>query len=68
MVLALFLAAIAFLVRWWVRRRPEGRETSGDRAMTIVVAGLVLWIVLVFALLVWEPAMWRAHIAHLVPP
>ena len=36
--------------------------------MTIVVAGLVLWIVLVFALLVWEPAMWRAHIAHLVPP
>jgi hypothetical protein len=34
----------------------------------VVVAGLVLWAVLVFALLVWEPAMWRAHIAHLVPP
>jgi hypothetical protein len=28
----------------------------------------VLWIVLLFALLLWEPAMWRAHIAHLVPP
>jgi hypothetical protein len=24
--------------------------------------------VLVTALLVWEPAMWRAHVAHLVPP
>ena len=32
------------------------------------MAGLVLWIVLVSALLVWEPAMWRAHVAHLVPP
>ena len=25
-------------------------------------------VVLVFALLVWEPAMWRAHISHLVVP
>jgi hypothetical protein len=34
----------------------------------VVVAGLMLWIVMVFALLIWEPAMWRAHIAHLVVP
>ncbi len=32
------------------------------------MAGLALWIVLVVALLVWEPAMWRAHIVHLIPP
>ena len=42
-------------------RRRAG--TPGDRALTVVVAALLLWIVLVFALLVWEPAMWRAHIA-----
>ncbi len=29
---------------------------------------LVLWAFLVFALLVWEPAMWRAHVSHLVVP
>ena len=40
----------------------------GDRALTIVVGFLVLWVVLLVALLVWEPAMWRAHVAHLVPP
>jgi len=28
----------------------------------------VLWVVMDVALLVWEPAMWRAHVAHLVPP
>jgi 4-amino-4-deoxy-L-arabinose transferase-like glycosyltransferase len=64
-VLALALAGIAFVVRVVVRRR-AGKPA--DRTLTVVVAGLVLWIVLVFALLVWEPAMWRAHIAHLVPP
>ena len=34
----------------------------------IVVAVLALWAVLVFALLVWEPALFRAHVAQLVPP
>ena len=29
---------------------------------------LVLWAVLVFGLLVWEPALFRAHVAQLVPP
>ncbi len=64
-VLALVLAGIAFVVRFVLRRRAGN---AGDRSLLVVVAGLVLWIVLVFALLVWEPAMWRAHIAHLVPP
>jgi hypothetical protein len=64
-VLALVLAGTAFVVRFIARRR-AGKPA--DRSIQIVVAGLVLWIVLVFALLVWEPAMWRAHIVHLVPP
>jgi len=64
-MVALGLAAIAFAVRF-VRRRRAG--VPGDRALAVVVAGLVVWIALVVALLVWEPAMWRAHIAHLVPP
>jgi 4-amino-4-deoxy-L-arabinose transferase-like glycosyltransferase len=64
-VVALALAAVTFVVRFVVRRR-TGRP--GDRALTIVVAFLVLWVVMVLALLVWEPAMWRAHVAHIVPP
>jgi hypothetical protein len=64
-LVALGLALIAFVVRFVVRRR-AGK--AGDRALTIVVGFLVLWIVLVVALLVWEPAMWRAHVAHVVPP
>jgi 4-amino-4-deoxy-L-arabinose transferase-like glycosyltransferase len=64
-LVALALAAIAYLVRLVLRRR-AGRP--GDDAMAVVVVGLLVWVVLVFALLVWEPAMWRAHIAHLVPP
>ncbi len=64
-VVALVLAAIVWAVRFVVRRRTG---QPGDRAMSIVVAFLVLWVVMVIALLVWEPAMWRAHVAHVVPP
>ena len=64
-VLALVLAGVAFGVRFVLRRQSGA---PGDRALLAIVATLVLWIVLVFALLVWEPAMWRAHIAHLIPP
>ena len=64
-VLALVLAGAAFVVRFVIRRR-AGKPAN--RSLLVVVAGLVLWIVLVFAVLVYEPAMWRAHIAHLIPP
>ncbi len=64
-MIALALAGIAFVVRFVARRRAGA---PGDRALLVVVTALVLWILLVFALLVWEPAMWRAHIVHLVPP
>ena len=42
------------------------REESRDARL--IVAVLVGWVALVFALLVWEPALLRAHVAHLVPP
>jgi 4-amino-4-deoxy-L-arabinose transferase-like glycosyltransferase len=64
-LVALALAALAWVVRLVVRRR-AGK--AGDHALTVVVGFLVLWVVMLVALLVWEPAMWRAHVAHLVPP
>jgi 4-amino-4-deoxy-L-arabinose transferase-like glycosyltransferase len=64
-VVALALAVVAFVVRSVVRRRSGA---PGDRALTIVVAFLLLWVAMVFALLLWEPAMWRAHVVHLVVP
>jgi hypothetical protein len=64
-LVALALAAITWGVRFAARRH-AGRP--GDRTLTIVVAFLALWVVMLVALLVWEPAMWRAHVAHLVPP
>jgi 4-amino-4-deoxy-L-arabinose transferase-like glycosyltransferase len=64
-LVALALALVAFVVRFVARRRAG---LPADRALTIVTCGLLLWVVLVVALLVWEPAMWRAHIAHVVPP
>jgi hypothetical protein len=64
-LVALALAFVAWVVRF-VARRATG--APGDRARAIVVAFLALWVVMLVALLVWEPAMWRAHVAHLVPP
>jgi 4-amino-4-deoxy-L-arabinose transferase-like glycosyltransferase len=64
-LVALALAAITWVVRFVVRRRAG---LPGDRALSIVVGFLVLWVLMLVALLVWEPAMWRAHVAHLVPP
>lgn len=43
-----------------------GRRAT--RMQLVVVGMLVLWAVLVVALLLWEPAMWRAHVSHLVVP
>ncbi len=64
-LVALALATVTFTVRFVLRRRAR---KEADRALTVVVAGLLLWVVLVVALLVWEPAMWRAHVAHVIPP
>jgi hypothetical protein len=60
-MIALGLAVATAVVLLVAGRRPS-------RALVVDVTALVLWATLVFALLVWEPAMWRAHIAHLVVP
>ncbi len=68
-LLALGLAVDRLRGALVVAPAPGARPSAGDRALTIVVAGSwCSWIVLVLALLVWEPAMWRVHVAHLVPP
>jgi hypothetical protein len=64
-LVALALAAVTWIVRVVVRRRTGA---AGDRTMRVIVAFLVAWVLMLVALLVWEPAMWRAHVAHLVPP
>jgi hypothetical protein len=64
-LVALARAVIAGVVRLVARRRAGA---GGDHARAVVVGFLVLWVVVLVALLVWEPAMWRAHVAHLVPP
>lgn len=61
-VSALVLAAVALVFARHVR--PSAVST----ATRVTVGGLVLWILLVVALLVWEPALFRPHVAHLIPP
>ncbi|MFI5053841.1 MAG: ArnT family glycosyltransferase [Acidimicrobiia bacterium] len=72
-VVALALALGALIVRSVGRRRAHTNRRGASDGITtddprFVVGGLLLWVALVFALLLWEPAMWRAHIAHLVVP
>jgi hypothetical protein len=65
-VVALALAAVTWaLVRGGlVTRAPM----AGGRRFVPAIVALVLWATLVVALLVWEPALWRAHVAHVVVP
>jgi 4-amino-4-deoxy-L-arabinose transferase-like glycosyltransferase len=74
-LVALGLALVMFLVTRFAIRSTRGstgaprvRQDDGAPRLGIVVAVLVLWAVLVFALLVWEPALFRAHVAQIVPP
>jgi 4-amino-4-deoxy-L-arabinose transferase-like glycosyltransferase len=67
----LVLVALALALGMWVVMRATGRRVRTDAGaprLGIVVAMLVAWALLVFALLVWEPALFRAHVAHIVPP
>ncbi|HEX5586135.1 MAG TPA: hypothetical protein VFZ17_02410, partial [Acidimicrobiia bacterium] len=62
--LALALGTWALVRTGIVARAPlPGRWRFGP-----TVAALVLWAALVVAVLVWEPALWRAHVAHVVVP
>ena len=76
-VVALALAGVAFLVRYFTRERaPVRAETraatvdpaNADVDLRYAVAGIVLWVAMLVALMVWEPGLWRAHVAHLIPP
>jgi 4-amino-4-deoxy-L-arabinose transferase-like glycosyltransferase len=62
LLVALGLALAALVVRLFIHRP---RSDTTTRAVVVV---LVAWVVLVFVMLVSEPAMWRAHVSHLVPP
>ena len=66
---SLALALAGDRVRACVRAAPPGRAAPRDRrARDRRRRRSCCGSCLVFALLVWEPAMWRAHVAHLVPP
>jgi 4-amino-4-deoxy-L-arabinose transferase-like glycosyltransferase len=63
------LVALGLAAAWYVFTRiTRGRPAHPDRTARVTFAMLVLWVVLLYALLVWEPALWRAHVAHVVPP
>ena len=71
----LVLVALGLALGMYVVTRVTGRRVQAeagtprpDVSAGIVVAVLVGWALGVFALLVWEPALFRAHVAHLVPP
>ena len=57
-----------FLVTRFTGAPSRVPQDDGMPRLGIVVAMLVLWAVLVFGLLVWEPALFRAHVAQIVPP
>jgi hypothetical protein len=70
-LVALALALVMYLFTRIARRStgaPREPQRDGLPRLGIVVAILVLWAVLVFGLLVWEPALFRAHVAQIVPP
>jgi Dolichyl-phosphate-mannose-protein mannosyltransferase len=63
------LAVVVAAIGWtgWVRvARPAApaREPLLFRPATV----LAVWLGAEFALLVYEPAFWRPHVAHLIPP
>jgi 4-amino-4-deoxy-L-arabinose transferase-like glycosyltransferase len=69
-VLALAAAVVAALFVWvGVGRRVE-HASAGVRQppVGLVVVVLGAWALLVFALLVWEPALFRPHVAQMVVP
>jgi hypothetical protein len=64
-VVALLLAGAVWLL---VRMTVVERAPIPTRRLTPEAAGAAVWAVLVVAVLLYEPALWRAHVAHLVVP
>jgi 4-amino-4-deoxy-L-arabinose transferase-like glycosyltransferase len=66
-LVALALALATFVITRF-SGAPRVPHDEGKPRAGVVVGVLVLWAALVFGLLVWEPALFRAHVAQLVPP
>jgi hypothetical protein len=66
--------AVVFLVLariGWVRTGSAHPSPAADAAGPVVfrpASVLALWLAAQFALLVYEPAFWRPHVAFLIPP
>jgi hypothetical protein len=56
--------ALVFLVV--ARGKQSGTSAPDHRRGDAIL--LLVWLGVLFALLVYEPALWRPHVAHLVPP
>jgi hypothetical protein len=73
-VVALALAVCTFVVvrvtgdRTRTVERATATSASATPPLGVVVAVLAGWALVLFALLVWEPALFRAHVAQIVPP
>jgi hypothetical protein len=64
--LALVVAAIGGI--GWVRVARQRDAETQTPLLFRPVSVLVVWLGAEFALLVYEPAFWRPHVAHLIPP
>lgn len=68
-LLAAGLALAVAAVVWVASARPSVRSPEAQAPLLFrPVAILVVWLGLQFALLVYEPAFWRPHVAHLIAP
>jgi Dolichyl-phosphate-mannose-protein mannosyltransferase len=65
-VLAAGLAFVVATVAWVGAGRPVPRLQLGLLFRPAVI--LTVWLAVEFALLVYEPAFWRPHVAHLIAP
>jgi 4-amino-4-deoxy-L-arabinose transferase-like glycosyltransferase len=63
------LALVVAVVVWVGSARPSsGRSDAPEPLLFRPAVVLAVWLGLQFALLVYEPAFWRPHVAHLIPP
>jgi hypothetical protein len=69
MLLAAGLAFVVAVVVWLGSARAGGRGSDTQEPLLFRPAVILsLWLALQFALLVYEPAFWRPHVAHLIAP
>jgi hypothetical protein len=62
------LTLVVAVVVWLGSGRPSGRDPDAEPLPFRPAVVLAAWLGLQFALLVYEPAFWRPHVAHLIAP